>query len=135
MHTSIYLARLVGPVLVVLGIGILLGPSAYLAMAGSMMNDPPLLYLAAALGLLGGVALVLAHNVWAKDWRVILTLLGWITILDSASWILFADSMRRLWSPVLSEALLIACGALVLLVGAVLCYFGYVASSRPGART
>ena len=126
MPNSFYLARLLGPVLAVIGVGMLLEPSTYLAVVADVLRNPALLYLASVLGLLGGVAIVLAHNVWAMDWRVIVTLLGWITILDSASWILLRDQVERLWSPLLSStALPIWGGAIVLLLGAVLSYFGY----------
>jgi hypothetical protein len=89
--SSSYLARLLGPVLAVVGLAMLLRPADYLALVGDILRSPALLYLASVLGLLGGVALVLAHNVWTTDWRVIITLLGWITILDSASWVLLRE--------------------------------------------
>ena len=135
MHTSIYLARLLGPVLAVAGIGILIRPNAYLAMAGGMMNDAPLMYLATILGLLGGLALVLAHNLWVADWRVIITLLAWLTVIESAVWLLFPSEMRRLWAPLLSETLLLVSAAIVLVAAAVLCVFGYIANTRTGARS
>jgi hypothetical protein len=75
---------------------------------------------------------VLAHNVWAADWRVIITLLGWISIVDSTSWILAARQVARFWAPVLVPATPLVGGALTLLLGAVLCYFGYLA--RPVTR-
>jgi hypothetical protein len=129
---SFYLARLLGPVLVVVGIGMLLDPSAYLAVVADVMRNSALLYFASALGLLGGVALVLAHNVWEVSWRVIITLLGWVSILDSASWILLRGPVERFWSPLLSStALPIWGGAIVLLLGAVLSYFGYSVGRRP----
>jgi hypothetical protein len=128
---SFYLARLLGPVLVVVGVGMLLNPSAYLAVVADVLRNSALLYFASVLGLLGGLALVLAHNVWEMSWRVIITVLGWLSILDSASWILLRGQVERLWSPLLSStALPIWAGAIVLLLGAVLSYFGYSGGRR-----
>ena len=135
MDTSVYLARLLGPVLAVAGIGILIGPNAYLAMAGGMMNDAPLIYLATIMGLLGGLALLQAHNLWVADWRVIITLLGWLTVIESVVWLLFPSEMRRVWAPLLSETLLFVSAAIVLVAAAVLCFFGYIANTRTGARS
>ena len=126
MTTSPYLARLIGPVLAVAGASMLLRPSGYVTIIADMLRSPALLYIACALGLLGGIALVLAHNVWTSDWRVIITLVGWISVLESAVWMLFPTQAERLASPMLSSPLLpLWGGAIVLLVGAVLSYFGY----------
>jgi hypothetical protein len=131
MPASTYLARLIGPVLAVVGLAMLLRPGHYLAVVADVLRSPALLYIASAIGLLGGVALVLAHNVWAADWRLIITLLGWISIVDSASWLLLSDQVERFWSPLIGSPLLpLWGGALVLLLGAVLSYFGY----RDGRR-
>lgn len=135
MDTSVYLARLLGPVLAIAGIGILISPNAYLAMAGGMMNDAPLMYLATIMGLIGGLALLQAHNIWVADWRVIITILAWLTVIESAVWLLFPSAMRRLWAPLLSEPLLLVSAAIVLVAAAILCFFGYIANTRTGARS
>jgi hypothetical protein len=129
--SSTYLARLLGPALAVVGLSMLLRPSDYLAVVAGVLRSPALLYLASLLGLLGGIALVLAHNEWVADWRVIVTLLGWISILDSASWVLIPEAAERFWSPLISSPVLpLWGGAIVLLLGAVLCYFGYAGGRR-----
>jgi hypothetical protein len=93
-------------------------------------NNPALLYLSALLGLIAGIALVLAHNVWAADWRVIITLIGWISIVDSASWILFPQQLRQLYEPLMTNPNLALYGGLITLAaGAVLSYVGYAAKS------
>jgi hypothetical protein len=126
MTTSTYLARLIGPTLAIAGASMLLRPSGYVTIIADMLRSPALLYIACALGLLGGIALVLAHNLWVADWRVIITLLGWLSILESAVWMLFPAQAERLASPLLASPLLpLWGGAIVLLVGAVLSYFGY----------
>ena len=131
MPSSTYIARLLCPALVVVGLSMLLRPSDYLAVVAGVLRSPALLYLTSVLGLLGGIALVLAHNVWAADWRAIITLLGWISILDSASWILFPGAVERIWSPLISSRVLpLWGGAIVLLLGAVLSYFGYAGGRR-----
>jgi len=135
MQTSVYLARLLGPVLVLAGLAMILDPQGYVAAATGIVNSPALLLFAAFLGVLGGTAIVLAHNVWAADWRVIITLLGWISIVDSASWILIPRQAAALWTPVLqAENFGLIAGAITLLLGAVLGYFGYFAKTPVGAR-
>ena len=110
-----------------------LHPGIYVSAAAESLKGPALLYFAATLGLIGGVALLLAHNVWAADWRIIITLLGWISVADSTLWLLLADRYASLWSGMLAgHALPYVGGAIVLLCGAILCYFGYAAARRTG---
>ncbi len=128
MQTSYFLAKLIGPVLALVGISMLIDPAEYFSMAKDFMQQPALLYLAAVLGVLGGLAIVLTHNVWAFDWRVILTLLGWISIVDSASWMLLPKQVAAFWTPILEMGGFVPGAAvIVLLLAAVLGYFGYVA--------
>ena len=68
------------------------------------VNHTPLLYFAAAAGLIVGVAIVLALNVWTADWRVLITLLGWIGIADSARWLLLADAYVSFWAGILTSS-------------------------------
>ena len=66
---------------------------------------------------------------------VIITLLGWLTVIESVVWLLFPSEMRRVWAPLLSETLLFVSAAIVLVAAAVLCFFGYIANTRTGARS
>lgn len=42
---------------------------------------PPVVYLSGVLMFVGGLALVRAHNVWKRDWTVLLTLTGWLALV------------------------------------------------------
>jgi len=135
MPPSVYLARLTGPVLAVAGLGMLISPQHFMTIVAGFLCEPALIYLGALLGLLGGTAIVLAHNIWVADWRVIITLLGWISVVDSAAWLLLPQPMQSL-APALtaSSTLPFIAGAVILLLGAVLCYVGYSASGHIGRR-
>jgi hypothetical protein len=132
MQTSIYLARLIGPALAVVGLSMLVNTQGFLAIATEMIADAGLLYFAAAIGLIAGIALVLAHNIWTADWRVIVTLLAWISIVDSTSWLLAPRAVARFWAPVINPSFVLVGGAIVLILGAALCWFGYFA--QPATR-
>jgi hypothetical protein len=42
---------------------------------------PPVVYLSGVLMFVGGLAIVRAHNHWARDWTVLVTLSGWFFLL------------------------------------------------------
>src|SRR5262245_22830986 len=89
MTTSIFLARLIGPVFVLVGIGMFANRAAYQAMAHEIVASAPLIYISGVLAFVAGLAIVLNHNVWAADWRIIITLIGWLALLRGAMRVVF----------------------------------------------
>ena len=75
-----------------------------------------------------GLAIVLAHNVWVPNWRVLITLLGWLMLVRGAARILFTDRVMEFAKTVVrNKRIYPISGAVVGVLGLVLCYFGYLA--------
>ncbi|MEG6507441.1 hypothetical protein V6C03_00475 [Methyloligella sp. 2.7D] len=126
MQRSIFLARLTGPLLTLVGIDMLIGPTGFLAVISAIMDDPALVYIVSILGFLAGLSMLLAHNRWVPDWPIIFTVLGWLVLFDSSLWLLAPDHMIAFWRPATELCgLPLAFGALALLLGAALCYLGF----------
>ena len=74
MTASRYIARLMGPALLAIGIGMVIGlvteGDGYPALMKEFLGSRPLIFLTAALTLVAGLAIVNAHNLWVADWRV-----------------------------------------------------------------
>ena len=73
MPNSKRIAGLVSPTLVAMLVSEfpLLQPHLYDA------QIPPVVYLSGVLMFVGGLAIVRAHNHWARDWTVLVTVSGW----------------------------------------------------------
>lgn len=127
MQTSIYLARLIGPMLLVIGVGMLINRDGYRSMAREFLGSRALIYIAGLLAFLPGLALVLAHNVWVADWRVIVTVLGWLAVIGGTFRILFPQEVTRIGTRAIAypNTLLIG-GVATLILGAFLSYCGYM---------
>jgi hypothetical protein len=78
MERSQFIARLAGPVLSAVGIGLLANQAVYRQMAGQFLAGYPFIYFSGILALVGGLAILNAHNGWTRDWRSVITLLGWL---------------------------------------------------------
>ena len=124
MNTSIFLAKLLGPPLLIVGIGILINRAYYLAMTRQFVGSSPLMYLGAVVGMVAGLAIVLVHNVWAADWRVLITLLGWIHVIRGAATVIFPQKAADFAARVTRRGFLIA-SAVPLILGSVFVFFGY----------
>ena len=128
MTASIFIARLLGPVFAVVGIALLFKVETYRAILQEFIRSPALHYLAGFLGLLAGLAVVLTHNIWVFDWRLIITLIGWITLLRAVVTIFEPERIVALGNVVLSHrGAFLGAGAINLLIGLILGYFGYFA--------
>ena len=127
MQTSVFIAKLAGPVMLVAAIGLLINAAAFRAMAHDVLRSPPLLFISGVLAMTAGLAIVLNNNVWTADWRVILTLFGWAATIGGAARIALPDRVRSIGDSMLSTRpwVMKAGGMVWLVIGAVLCFYGY----------
>jgi hypothetical protein len=126
MQTSIFLAALIGPVMLVAATGMLLNPANHRAMSLAFLDSPPLIYLSGVLAMIAGLAIVLYHNVWAADWRVIITLFGWAGIVGGAARMLSPGSVKTVGAAMLNKTWVTTAGGVAwLVIAAVLCFYGY----------
>ena len=128
MQTSIFLARLLGPLLLLVGAGIVLNPKSFRTIAGEVVRSVTLVYLFGFMDLAAGLAIVLTHNVWVASWRVLITLIGWLLLIRGAVRSAAPETVMGYAAKVIRNKQVIpAAGAVVGVLGLVLCYFGYVA--------
>lgn len=128
MPTSIFIAKLLGPIYVLVGIALLTKAQMFRTILQEFVRSQVLLYLAGFLGLLAGLALVLTHNVWMLHWPLIITLIGWASVVRAVVTIFQPQQIVLLASKILEHrAIFYGAGAANLLIGLVLSYFGYAA--------
>jgi uncharacterized protein YjeT (DUF2065 family) len=81
--------------------------------------------LAGILALLAGLAIVNTHNVWT-GWPVIITLLGWISIIAGIARMAFPEIVRSIGEKmVTNETTLRIAGASQIALGGLLAFMGY----------
>ena len=126
MGTSIFLAKLIGPVCLVIGLALLINRAAFRTLAGEFLNSPALMFLSGVITLLAGLAIVLTHNVWTADTRILITILGWLAVIGGVVRILAPQRAAAIGRTMLATpfTLCISAGVYLLFV-ALLCFFGY----------
>lgn len=136
MQRSIYLAKLIGPVLLAIGLGVLFNTAVFRVLAGQFLNNYALIFISGLLTLTAGLALVLAHNLWVGDWRLIITILGWLGVIGGLARIVAPQQIAAIGTGMLANGIAPMTGGFVMLVvGAVLSYFGYAEMLESGARS
>jgi hypothetical protein len=126
MPTSIFLAKLIGPVFLAGAVGLFANAAAYRAMAQEFLRSPALIYLSGLLTMTAGVAIVLTHNVWIADWPVLITIFGWLGAIGGALRIILPAQVKTVGEAMVkSQAAMMIGGAGWLVIGALLTYLGY----------
>jgi hypothetical protein len=124
--TSHYIAKLMGPVLLAMGASMLLDGPIYHRMIDQYLSSYAFIYLSGLLALPLGIAILLAHNVWAPDWRILITLFGWLAMVGGVFRIVYPQLVQRIGGAIAHLSAVPAAGGLLMLVlGGVLSYFGY----------
>ncbi|HME30589.1 MAG TPA: hypothetical protein VKE53_12100 [Pseudolabrys sp.] len=126
MSTSIFLARLIGPVMTLVGVSLLVNEAAFRKMALEFLRNPALIFFSGMIMMSAGLVVVLTHNVWVLDWHVIITLLGWVTVISGAARVFAPQRATKVGKKFLIyKDFTTAAAAIWLVVGAVLCYFDF----------
>ena len=127
MQTSIFLAKLIGPILLVAGVAMLVNRKELDALAQEFLRSRAFLVLFGFIDLAAGLAIVLTHNVWIADWRLIITLLGWLLLVRGLVRIFLPDQVKAFATKFLrNDNAVTASLAVTAALGLVLSYFGYV---------
>lgn len=129
METSLLLAKLIGPTMLVFGLFVLIRREQMQQIGREFLDSEALLFMSGVITLPVGLAIVVTHNVWVADWRVLITLFGWIAIIAGIARISLPDMLQSAGRTMLEKpTMLIAVpGVVMVLVGAWLAWHGYFA--------
>lgn len=126
MQLSIFIAQLMGPALLVIGFVVVTDPQRVRTMAREVLQGEAFLFLAGLIALTVGLAIVNAHNVWVSDWRVIITIVGWLMVFGGAARLGFGRQIKALGAAMIDQVrLLTGIGCLTAGLGAWLSYVAY----------
>jgi hypothetical protein len=81
MDSSILLARLIGPYIIVIGASLMLNQKVFRQIMEDFPKNPSLVFVTGLLTFVTGLATVLFHNIWVADWRLIVTIFGWLVLI------------------------------------------------------
>ena len=127
MDLSIFLAKAIGIYYIFVSIAFLINKIRLRGLIIETMNNPAFLLLSGFIALIIGILLVVGHNLWVEDWRVIITIIGWLALIKGMTIILFPQFLVNLsikWMQ--NDAAYTITFLFVLLMGALLLYFGNV---------
>jgi len=129
---TIYLSRLIGLFALIVGVSMFVGRVDFANTMMLMTKDQPLLYVIGIFALVVGLAIVLAHNIWSGLTAIIVTLIGWLSILRGV-FLLFVSAgvEANFLASINFGALATFYACIFVIVGAYLTYAGFSAPAPP----
>ncbi len=128
MQTSIFIAKLLGPIFVVMGLAGIINYDRFRKLALEFIESEALILLSGIITLPVGLAIVNTHNVWVMNWPVIITLFGWIAIGAGIIRIVLPGPLKPIGRAMVeNKTYFVFSGGLTALLGAYLSYQAYLA--------
>ena len=117
-----------GAFLLIFGLSFLINATFWGNAFKRMYSDSHHLFTLLTLLLICGVLMVMGHNLWVADWRVLVTIVGWAVLLESIALILAPQilSIYANWSEKTMKTWLRLGGALWAVAGGVVIYFSHL---------
>jgi hypothetical protein len=130
---TIFLSKLFGLYYLFAALAMILHKQRFVETVTALLHDASVMFLVGILALLGGLALVLAHNVWSRGaLAVVVTLIGWITLVKGLLFLFLTPEMEtEVFLTNLHYAqLFYVYAAISLVLGAYLAYGGFTSTSH-----
>ena len=122
MGLSILVARILALTYICAGIAAIIGKITFGKIVESFEKSPGLTFVSGFITLIFGMVLVTHHNIWVKHWIVLITIIGWMSLLKGVMLIIFPQYIsyfkgmyknNRVW------------GIIMLVFGLMFGYFGF----------
>ncbi|MBS0272207.1 MAG: hypothetical protein JSR85_06120 [Proteobacteria bacterium] len=127
MGISIFLAQVLGLYLLIVGFGLAVNGRRIRVLMNKLIDNSPLLFVSGFIALIVGILLVVSHNIWVMDWRVIITLVGWAALIKGTMLVVFPEALINVsqkW--VQCNFAYYSTAIFVFLLGGFLSYHGYM---------
>lgn len=90
---TVFFARFLGSFFVIFGLLFII--TRQLGKTIEMTDDKSFVISTGYITLLMGLVTVILHNVWVADWRVVITILGWFTLIKGIMKVGFPEQIRK----------------------------------------
>jgi hypothetical protein len=126
MERSRFIAKLIGPICIAGGAGMLFNTAVFKAMFERGLHDHLLIYIAGLIALTSGLAILALHNTWECNWTVLITLFGWLATIGGIVRMVAPQFIEQLGERIIGHAnFFVIDGWIAVLLGVLLSYFAY----------
>lgn len=124
METSTLIAKIIGLIYLSFGVGLLLNGSYYKKEIPKLLENTAYLIFGGFIAIIIGVLIIENHNLWIKNWTVLITIIGWIALIKGIILLAFptaASMYKKLFNSTTFYSIL---APLILIFGIIFIYLG-----------
>ena len=126
MGSANFIAQIIGLLFSIDAVGVLINTVIYRRMVEEFTESPALRYLGGILALFFGLFILNFNNAWTADWTVIITIIGWLSVVKGVLLIVFPKVYLNFsnWMR-MGDAMMRYIGIIYLLLGLFLTFKGF----------
>lgn len=125
---SLFLAQIIGLFLVIVSLSSIVNRKVIIGAVEAISKNPAVLYVSGILALAFGLVVVIAHPIYVADWRIAITIIGWLAIFKGIARLFFTRQAAVLIGKICKRSeLLYALQIVALIIGIYLAYVGFFA--------
>jgi hypothetical protein len=127
MEISLFLAKVMGSYLLIVGLALLTRRRMFMGFMKESSGHMYVVYLFSFVAVIMGLLVVNSHNLWVADWRVLITIAGWLILIKGLILMFFPVYTQKLliWRQEQTVVLTLI-SIFILLMGAYLAYHGFI---------
>jgi len=126
MTLSIFLGRVLGLYMIIVGFFYLCRRDYIQKAAEHIFENDSLVIITAVISLIIGLLIVVGHNVWSLNWTVVITILGYLSLIKGLVRLFIPHHTdKRILMKLLSRDNPIYLGIICLIIGLFLSYEGF----------
>ena len=125
MCLSIFCAQVIGLYLFLVSLATLVHQQRCRKTAAEFSTNHALVCLTGGLNLLFGLIIVVMHNIWVAQWPVLITIIGWLLVIQGVLKIFFPDTHARYSKNLLAKSGFTLLNWIFLIVGIYLVWMGF----------
>lgn len=123
--TTIFLAKLAGPLILAVGLGIFLSRGHYQKIYRSLGNEPLASLMSGMIAVAAGIALILYHNRWDTLLAGIISLIGWLSIFKGLALIIVPETIDKIGNILVNSNWFRFTAVLYVVAGVYVSYIAY----------
>jgi len=123
MGLSLLIAKIFSIVYIVSGIAVLMGSVDFNKVVDEFEKSTALTFISGCVGIIFGMILVNYHNIWTKNWTVLITILSWLMLIGGITVVIFPQFLSYFKGWIKRDKLL---GFFMVAFGLLMGYFGFL---------
>lgn len=127
MYITLFFTQLWGPVLLAIGLGIFISRTYYVKLYRDLEKNSLAVLSLGIMFMIVGIIQTASHNVWQTLPQIIISVLGWVTLLKGFVFLAIPKIVDRAGDWEAKSKLIGVAGGAMLVIGVYLTYLGFIA--------